>query len=118
MGPPGQTKDLLVSGKYRVLGLLGRGAMGAVYEAVNESIGRRVALKVLEHRLVDNPEFVRRFELEARAAAIINHPGTVEVLDTGQMPDGSPFIVMEYLQGTTLRHLQRKLGKLSPGQAA
>src|SRR5689334_22101881 len=102
----------VIAGKYRIIGTLGQGGMGSVYEAVNDAVGKRVALKLLNADLADHPEFGRRFELEARAAALINHPGIVDVLDFGRADDGSPYIVMEHLQGTTARTLQKALGSL------
>ena len=107
----------VISGKYRITGMLGRGGMGSVYEAVNDAIGRRVALKLLDQKLANNPEFMKRFELEAKAAALIGHPGIVDVLDMGRTDEGAPFIVMEHLQGITLRQLQKQLKQLTPGQA-
>lgn len=107
----------VLGGKYRLVGLLGRGGMGAVYEAINTAIGKRVALKILDGRLLGDPALVRRFELEAQAAALINHPGIVDVLDVGRAPDDAPFMVMEYLHGTTLRELARAVGPMSPAQA-
>lgn len=111
--PPGT----LIAGKYQLEGLLGQGGMGAVYQATNLAIARRVAIKVLHASLLDRDDVRRRFELEARAAAVINHPGIVDVLDMGETEDGDPFIVMEHLEGQTLRALAKELKGLSPGQA-
>ena len=108
----------VILGKYRITGTLGQGGMGSVYEAVNDSIGRRVALKLLDAKLANHPEFAKRFELEARASAMIDHPGIVDVLDYGRTETDVPFIVMEHLQGLTLRILQKRMGKFSPGQAS
>lgn len=107
----------LLAGKYRIEGLLGQGGMGTVFQAVNTAIGRRVAIKTLDARLATDQQFMRRFELEARAAAMINHPGVVDVLDRGTSEKGEPFIVMEYLEGATLRSVVKQLGRLSPGEA-
>jgi serine/threonine protein kinase len=107
----------VISGKYRITGTLGQGGMGSVYEAVNDSIGRRVALKLLDSKLANHPEFSKRFELEAQAAALIGHPGIVDVLDMGRTEADVPFIVMEHLQGMTLRLLQKRMGKMNPSQA-
>ena len=74
----------IIAGKYRVVGTLGQGGMGSVYEAINDAVGKRVAIKLLDASLADHPEFARRFELEAKAAALIDHPGMVDVLDMGQ----------------------------------
>ncbi len=111
--PPGT----LIAGKYALEGLLGEGGMGAVYQATNLSIGRRVAIKILNAAVSDREDVRRRFELEAKAAAVIDHPGIVDVLDMGQTDEGEPFIVMEHLEGITLRALFKELRCLTPGQA-
>ncbi len=105
------------AGKYLIDGVLGKGGMGAVYSATNQAIGRRVAIKVLVADLSDREDVKRRFELEARAAAVINHPGIVDVLDMGETPGGEPFIVMEHLEGATLKAVFKKRGVFSPGEA-
>ena len=92
----------VIAGKYRIESVLGRGGMGAVYLAVNEDLGRRVAIKVLLAQLADDEQLLKRFRQEARTAAAIGHPGIVDVLDLGTTADGSPFIVMEALEGETL----------------
>ncbi|MBS2028653.1 MAG: protein kinase [Deltaproteobacteria bacterium] len=97
-----QTGELL-GGKYRILDLLGQGGMGAVYLAENVDIGRQVAIKVLKPELAAMPDVIARFRQEARAAAAVGHPGIVDVLDMGTLPDGGAFIVMERLDGHTLR---------------
>jgi serine/threonine-protein kinase len=107
----------VIAGKYRIEALLGRGGMGAVYAATNEDIGRRVAIKVLVADLQGQAEAQRRFELEAQAAAVIGHPGIVDVLDMGQTDAGEPYIVMEQLEGLTLRQVMTGQGALSPGLA-
>src|SRR6202043_2260298 len=87
---------------YRVLEKIGSGAMGDVFRARDERLGRDVALKVIRPASSDNPDHLRRFELEARAAAALNHPNIVAVYDVG-FSDGSPYIVCELLEGKTLR---------------
>ncbi|MFT3843101.1 MAG: protein kinase [Myxococcaceae bacterium] len=109
-------KGTVVGGKYRIEGVLGTGGMGSVYQATNASIGRRVAIKLLDAKLAKQTDFLHRFQMEAKASAMIGHPNIVDVLDMGEMDDGSPFIVMEYLEGVTLKSLQKKLGSLSPGE--
>ena len=91
-----------IIGHYRVLEKIGSGAMGEVYRARDERLGRDVALKVIRPASSANPDHLRRFELEARAAAALNHPNIVAVYDVG-FDDGSPYIVCELLQGKTLR---------------
>lgn len=105
------------AGKYLIDGVLGKGGMGAVYSATNQSIGRRVAIKVLVADLADRDDIKARFSLEARAAAVINHPGIVDVLDMGETEDGEPFIVMEHLEGATLKAVFKKHGIFAPAQA-
>src|SRR6266851_6842345 len=96
--PPGS----MLAGKYAVDRRLGAGGMGTVYAAENVEIGRRVAIKVLNGRLAGDQALLTRFRMEARAAALIKHPGIVDVLDMGTADDGAPFIVMELLEGETL----------------
>jgi eukaryotic-like serine/threonine-protein kinase len=95
-----------VIGHYRVLEKIGAGAMGEVFRARDERLGRDVALKLIRAASSDNPDHLRRFELEARAAAALNHPNIVAIYDVG-LDEGSPYIVCELLEGKTLRaHLR------------
>ncbi len=105
------------AGKYLIDGVLGKGGMGAVYAATNQAIGRRVAIKVLVADLAERDDIKKRFALEARAAAVINHPGIVDVLDMGETGDGEPFIVMEHLEGATLKAVFKKRGIFTPAEA-
>src|SRR5271166_7078780 len=91
-----------VIGHYRVLEKIGSGAMGEVFRAHDERLGRDVALKLIRPASSNNPDHLRRFELEARAAAALNHPNIVAIYDVG-FDEGSPYIVCELLQGKTLR---------------
>ncbi len=91
----------LIGGRYRVVRLLGEGAMGAVYEAIFESIGRRVAVKVLHGRYDGNRDAVARFSREALAAGSVVHDHIVPVIDLGAH-EGLPYIAMEYLEGESL----------------
>ncbi|MFT3709418.1 MAG: serine/threonine-protein kinase [Archangium sp.] len=102
-----------IADKYQLVRPIGRGGMGEVWEAVNEGVGKRVAIKLLEPTLAREPEFMRRFELEAQAAALIDHPDIVDVLDTGTTAEGAPYMVMEFLQGITLRQLHKKFKQLT-----
>ena len=90
-------------GTYRIIRELGSGGMGSVYEAVREDIGRRVAIKVLLAKHSTDPQVAARFFLEARAVSIINHPGLVSIHEHGMTPDGLAYLVMDFLQGQTLR---------------
>jgi serine/threonine-protein kinase len=107
----------IIGGKYRLDGMLGKGGMGSVWAATNVAIGRRVAIKVLIAEMADRDDVKQRFELEAQAAAVIGHPGIVDVLDMGETDDGEPFIVMEHLEGATLKAVFKRLGVFTPGQA-
>jgi hypothetical protein len=92
-----------VIGPYRVVRQLGRGGMGTVYEAIDDRIGRRVAIKLLHQQFVQDPEITRRMFNEARAANQIAHPGMALISEFGQTPEGTPYLVMEFLSGPTLR---------------
>jgi Tol biopolymer transport system component len=94
------TKGTLL-GPYEVVAHIGAGGMGEVWRARDKRIGRDVAIKVLPE-FAPGDERVRRFEQEARAAGALNHPGLVTIFDVGTV-DGSPYIVMEMLEGQTLR---------------
>lgn len=89
-------------GSYRIARLIGQGGMGAVYLGVQPNIGSRVAIKVLSPSASATAGMVDRFFAEARAANRIRHESIVNVLDLNQLPDGRPYIVMEYLEGAPL----------------
>jgi len=92
-----------IVGSYQLVRQLGQGAMGAVFEAVHTRIrNKRAAVKLLRSDLVAYPTAFARFEREAEAAASIGHEGIIDVYDYGQTDDGSPFLVMELLQGRSL----------------
>lgn len=110
---PGQVID----GKYRIVRLLGTGGMGAVFEGENLRIRRRVAIKMLHAGVSDQVEVVRRFEREAQAAALVGSEHICEVLDLGLLPDGTRYMVMEYLDGETLGSRITRSGRLSPSQS-
>ncbi|HEX4453682.1 MAG TPA: serine/threonine-protein kinase [Kofleriaceae bacterium] len=89
-------------GPYRVARLLGVGGMGRVYKGVHPQIGSRVAIKVLSRECSDRRDLVERFFAEAKAVNVIRHENIVNVLDLATLPDGRPYIVMEYLDGAPL----------------
>ncbi|MFO0558770.1 MAG: serine/threonine-protein kinase [Polyangiales bacterium] len=107
----------VVQDKYRFVRKLGEGGMGAVYEGENIAIKRKVAIKCLHRQLARNASVVQRFRNEALAATQIGNEHIVDVLDMGQMPDGSFFLVLEYLDGTDLAGLLEKVGVLATGRA-
>ena len=89
-------------GPYEIVGLIGAGGMGQVYRARDPRLERDVAIKVLSGAFSADPEPLRRFELEARAAAALNHPNILAIHDIGTH-EGAPYIVSELLDGATLR---------------
>jgi eukaryotic-like serine/threonine-protein kinase len=93
----------IISDRYRIVEQLGEGGMGAVFRAEHVHMKKMVALKVLLGELARHPEVVARFEREAVAAANIEHPNIVNATDFGKLPDGSFFLVMEYVPGRSLR---------------
>ncbi len=99
----------VIGGKYRLRRCVGVGSSGAVYQADQIALGRRVAIKILSEELTQDPRLVRRFQDEALAASRLNHPNAVSIIDFGQSADGLLYLVMEFLDGSTLTdHLQRR----------
>jgi beta-lactam-binding protein with PASTA domain/serine/threonine protein kinase len=116
----GRSDDPLIGrvldGRYRVGQRVARGGMATVYQATDLRLERTVAVKVMHSGLGDDPEFVARFEREARSAARLSHHNVVAVFDQGE-DNGTLFLVMEYVPGRTLRDLIRAEAPMDPGQA-
>jgi DNA-binding NtrC family response regulator len=103
----------LLAGRYRLERRLGRGGMGTVYEATDDALGRRVAVKLIREDPVGKPDAAHRFRREAQVAASFAHPNVVTVFDFG-LAGSHAFLVMELLEGTTLREEIRSRGTLAP----
>ena len=116
MGAPVSEGDVILD-KYRVERVLGQGGMGVVVAATHVDLDQRVALKFLLPNALEHQELVERFAREAKAAARIQSQHVVRVLDTGRMPTGAPFMVMEYLEGSDLAAVVEQGGPLDPGVA-
>jgi serine/threonine-protein kinase len=104
-------------GHYKIVSELGRGGMGVVYKAHEESLNRYVAIKVLGEHLEKDDEYVERFVREARSAAALSHPNIVQIYAISEH-DGHHFFVMEYVQGTSVQRMIQSKGKLAPANAA
>jgi serine/threonine-protein kinase len=107
----------VLAGRYEIETLLGQGGMARVFRGTDRVLDRTVAIKVLSPQFADDDQFVARFRREAQAAAGLNHPNIVGVYDTGDQGDVH-FIVMEYVEGRTLRDVIRSDGPLLPERAA
>jgi len=103
-------------GPYEILAPIGAGGMGEVYRARDPRLGREVAIKVLPATFSQDPDRLKRFEAEARAAGVLNHPGITAVHDFGTAADQSPYIVTELLEGETLRS-RLGAGAIAPRKA-
>jgi serine/threonine-protein kinase len=106
----------LLVGRYRVTRFVGRGGMGAVYEVVHAPSGRELALKVLPAEHATTAQLVARFQREAQAQALLEHPNIVEVVDLGALEDGSLYIAMELVRGHSVGDLL-EAGPLHPRRA-
>lgn len=110
----------LLDGRYQITQRLARGGMATVYRAIDTRLTRTVAVKVMHVGLGDDAEFARKFDREARAAAKLSHPNVVSVFDQGQDVAGSnrrPYIVMEHVEGQTLRDILNRDAPLPAGRA-
>ncbi|AGP42407.1 protein kinase [Sorangium cellulosum] len=107
-----------IAGRYRLTRVVAEGGMGRVFQAHDERLGRKVAIKAIRTEHFHNDDVRARFEREARLVARIQHPSVVEVYDSGELEDGSRYIVMEWLDGCNLAHAMRHNGPGTPPQVA
>jgi serine/threonine protein kinase len=117
---PGERDPLVgatLDGRFTIIERLAEGGMGAVYRAVQRSMAREVAVKVIRAELVGDPGAVKRFLREAKIASGLSHPNTVAVLEFGQTPEGLLYLVMELLRGRPLDQLLREEKRLEPARA-
>ncbi|MBI3650587.1 MAG: protein kinase [Acidobacteria bacterium] len=106
-----------IAGKYRIEVKLGAGGMGQVYRATRLNIGDRVAVKILQPEFADQPQLIKRFHLEAQAAARLKHPNVVAVYDFGTTASGLMYLVMEMVEGHSLREVMNRHGRFTPHEA-
>ena len=109
-------KGQLINDRYEIEKLVGEGGMANVYLARDTILDRKVAVKVLRGDLAGDEKFVRRFQREALSASSLSHPNIVEIYDVGE-DEGNFYIVMEYIEGKTLKQLIKKRGVLSLPEA-
>src|SRR3982074_206187 len=108
----------LVAGKYEMVGLIGRGGMGSVWEGRHTTLGTRVAIKFIDQEYVGSQEAQSRFATEARAAPTIRSRHAIQIYDHGVTEDGRPYIVMELLVGEPLDKRLDRLGRISLAETA
>ncbi|PSM32229.1 serine/threonine-protein kinase [Haliangium sp. UPWRP_2] len=117
MTAPGQQDPLVgkvLADRFEILSRIGEGGTGVVYKAKQLTVDRIVAIKLLGAHVSSDPSWVKRFHNEARAAARLDHPNTVRLIDFGETKEGLLFIAMEFLQGRSLAEEIVRLGKLPP----
>lgn len=103
----------LLGERYVICDIVGEGGMGRVFRARHAVLARSVAVKLLRPALAKDPTFLRRFAAEARAASLVRHPGSVAIIDHGVCETSGPFLVMEYVGGSTLRSIVEAEGPLA-----
>ena len=108
----------IIDNRYELITLIASGGMAAIYKATDRRLDRFVAVKIMHHHLANDEEFVNRFIREAKAIASLSHPNIVSIQDQGWNEGGTPavFIVMEYIDGFTLRELLIESGQLPPSE--
>ena len=108
--------DTLFDGRYRIVRRIGSGGMADVYLAEDEELGRRVAIKILNDRYATDELFIERFRREAQSAAGLTHPNIVSIYDRGEA-QGTYYIAMEVIEGTSLKEMIITRGRLPVRQA-
>lgn len=111
------TAGVSIDGRYRIVERIGAGGMGSVFRVQHERLGTDFALKLLRQELSEDERMRQRFEREARAAARVVSEHVVPIVDFGALPDGTPYFVMQLLEGKDLRALLRECGPLPPVRA-
>ena len=108
----------LIDGRYQLISQIAQGGMASIYSALDTRLDRKVAVKIMHPHLAQDEAFVTRFIREAKAAAALTHPNAVSVQDQGWNTNGVPavFIVMEMVEGNTLREYLEESGKFSVAQ--
>ncbi len=106
----------MLTGRYRIVGLIGKGGMGEVYRADDLKLGQPVALKFLPEVVGNDPERLRRFLNEVRLSLRVTHPNVCRVYDIGEV-DGQHYLSMEYVDGEDLASLLRRIGRIPEDKA-
>ncbi len=109
-------KGKMISDRYEILKSIGEGGMANVYVGYDTILNRKVAIKILRGDLANDEKFVRRFQREALSASSLSHPNIVEMYDVGE-DDGMYYIIMEYIEGKTLKQLIKKRGSITLSEA-
>src|ERR1700733_5737276 len=107
-GQGGMQSGQTIAGKYRLNEPIGAGGMASVWSATNVFTERQFAIKFMHPVVAKTPEAARRFLMEAKVSARVNHPNIIEIIDVGQTEDGALFMVMELLQGSSLETAMRR----------
>ena len=96
-------------GRYEIVSKLGSGGMAVVYKAMDTVLNRMVTVKIMQEQLSSNQQFVVRFRKEAQAVAALSHPNIVKVYDVGRSEEGQHYLIMEYVEGRTLKEVIQKM---------
>ncbi|MBA3805275.1 MAG: serine/threonine protein kinase, partial [Acidobacteria bacterium] len=107
----------IIAGRFRIECEIGRGGMGTVYRATHLGLERPVAVKIIKTEFASDPHVTDRFLREARTMARLRHPHAAMIFDAGNLPDGRHFIVMEFVEGSTLSDTLVREGRFTPERA-